>query len=86
MRARSGKLPRRAIQALCEGYDPGDLTKIEDPSALEADEGGDNQVGRSKDNCAPTLLQHWRNGQSEILRLCLFWSDILHFQRHALST
>jgi len=26
---------RRAIQAICEGRDPGDLTTIEDPSALQ---------------------------------------------------
>jgi propionyl-CoA synthetase len=26
---------RRSIQALCEGRDPGDLTTIEDPTALE---------------------------------------------------
>jgi propionyl-CoA synthetase len=34
-KTRSGKLLRRSIQALCEGRDPGDLTTIEDPSALE---------------------------------------------------
>jgi propionyl-CoA synthetase len=34
-KTRSGKLLRRAIQALCESRDPGDLTTIEDPSALE---------------------------------------------------
>ena len=34
-KTRSGKLLRRAIQALAEGRDPGDLTTIEDPSALE---------------------------------------------------
>jgi propionyl-CoA synthetase len=34
-KTRSGKLLRRAIQALCEGRDPGDLTTIEDPTALE---------------------------------------------------
>ncbi len=34
-KTRSGKLLRRAIQALCEHRDPGDLTTIEDPSALE---------------------------------------------------
>ena len=34
-KTRSGKLLRRAIQALCEGRDPGDLTTIEDASALE---------------------------------------------------
>jgi propionyl-CoA synthetase len=34
-KTRSGKLLRRAIQAVCEGRDPGDLTTIEDPSALE---------------------------------------------------
>ncbi|HEX4858410.1 MAG TPA: propionate--CoA ligase [Usitatibacteraceae bacterium] len=33
-KTRSGKLLRRAIQALCEGRDPGDLTTIEDPNAL----------------------------------------------------
>ena len=34
-KTRSGKLLRRSIQALCEGRDPGDLTTIEDPAALE---------------------------------------------------
>jgi propionyl-CoA synthetase len=34
-KTRSGKLLRRAIQAVGEGRDPGDLTTIEDPSALE---------------------------------------------------
>ena len=34
-KTRSGKMLRRAIQAVCEGRDPGDLTTIEDPSALE---------------------------------------------------
>ncbi|MDT7835537.1 propionate--CoA ligase [Aquabacterium sp. OR-4] len=33
-KTRSGKLLRRAIQAVCEARDPGDLTTIEDPSAL----------------------------------------------------
>jgi propionyl-CoA synthetase len=33
-KTRSGKLLRRAIQAVCEGRDPGDLTTIEDPTAL----------------------------------------------------
>ena len=32
---RSGKLLRRALQAVAEGRDPGDLTTIEDPSALQ---------------------------------------------------
>jgi propionyl-CoA synthetase len=34
-KTRSGKLLRRSIQALCEGRDPGDLTTIEDPGALD---------------------------------------------------
>ncbi|HET9576794.1 MAG TPA: propionyl-CoA synthetase, partial [Usitatibacter sp.] len=34
-KTRSGKLLRRSIQALCEGRDPGDLTTIGDPGALE---------------------------------------------------
>ena len=34
-KTRSGKLVRRVIQAVCEGRDPGDLTTIEDPSALQ---------------------------------------------------
>ncbi len=34
-KTRSGKVVRRAIQALCERRDPGDLTTLEDPSALE---------------------------------------------------
>jgi propionyl-CoA synthetase len=33
-KTRSGKLLRRAMQAVCEGRDPGDLTTIEDPTAL----------------------------------------------------
>ena len=34
-KTRSGKLLRRAIQAVCEKRDPGDLTTIEDPTALQ---------------------------------------------------
>lgn len=34
-KTRSGKLLRRAIQAVCEQRDPGDLTTIEDPTALQ---------------------------------------------------
>jgi propionyl-CoA synthetase len=34
-KTRSGKLLRRSIQALAEGRDPGDLTTIEDPGALD---------------------------------------------------
>ncbi len=34
-KTRSGKVLRRSIQALCEGRDPGDLTTIEDPGALQ---------------------------------------------------
>ena len=34
-KTRSGKLLRRAVQAVCEGRDPGDLTTMEDPAALE---------------------------------------------------
>jgi propionyl-CoA synthetase len=33
-KTRSGKLLRRALQAVAEGRDPGDLTTIDDPSAL----------------------------------------------------
>jgi len=33
-KTRSGKLLRRALQAVCEGRDAGDLTTIEDPAAL----------------------------------------------------
>jgi len=33
-KTRSGKVLRRSIQAICEGRDPGDLTTIEDQSAL----------------------------------------------------
>ena len=33
-KTRSGKLLRRAIQAVCEGRDAGDLTTMEDPAAL----------------------------------------------------
>ena len=35
-KTRSGKVLRRSIQAVCEGRDPGDLTTIEDASALNA--------------------------------------------------
>lgn len=34
-KTRSGKVLRRAIVAVCEGRDPGDLTTIEDPQTLE---------------------------------------------------
>ena len=34
-KTRSGKTLRRAIQAVCELRDPGDLTTIEDPTALQ---------------------------------------------------
>ena len=34
-KTRSGKMLRRAIQAVCEQRDPGDLTTIEDPTALQ---------------------------------------------------
>ncbi len=34
-KTRSGKLLRRAIQAVCESRDPGDLTTMEDPAALQ---------------------------------------------------
>jgi propionyl-CoA synthetase len=34
-KTRSGKLLRRSIPALAEGRDPGDLTTLEDPAALE---------------------------------------------------
>ena len=34
-KTRSGKMLRRALQAVCEGRDPGDLTTIEDPTALD---------------------------------------------------
>jgi propionyl-CoA synthetase len=33
-KTRSGKLLRRAMQAVAEGRDPGDLTTIEDHTAL----------------------------------------------------
>ncbi len=34
-KTRSGKMLRRALQAVCEGRDPGDLATIEDPAALD---------------------------------------------------
>ncbi len=34
-KTRSGKLLRRAIQAICEGRDTGDLATLDDPSALQ---------------------------------------------------
>ena len=33
-KTRSGKMLRRALQAVCEGRDPGDLSTMEDPAAL----------------------------------------------------
>ena len=34
-KTRSGKLLRRAIQAVCEDRDVGDLTTMDDPAALQ---------------------------------------------------
>ena len=34
-KTRSGKLLRRAIQAVCENRDPGDLTTMDDPTPLQ---------------------------------------------------
>ena len=34
-KTRSGKMLRRVIQAVCEGRDAGDITTLEDPSALQ---------------------------------------------------
>ena len=34
-KTRSGKLLRRAIQAVCEQRDPGDLTTMDDPASLQ---------------------------------------------------
>jgi propionyl-CoA synthetase len=34
-KTRSGKLLRRVIQAICEGRDPGDVTSMDDPGALQ---------------------------------------------------
>ena len=34
-KTRSGKLLRRAIQAVCEQRDPGDLTTLDDPASLQ---------------------------------------------------
>ncbi len=34
-KTRSGKMLRRVIQAICEGRDPGDLSTVEDPSAVQ---------------------------------------------------
>ena len=34
-KTRSGKMLRRSIQALAEGRDPGDLTTMDDPAALQ---------------------------------------------------
>lgn len=35
-KTRSGKTMRLAIQAICEGRDPGDISALDDPSSLEA--------------------------------------------------
>jgi propionyl-CoA synthetase len=34
-KTRSGKLLRRSLQALMQGTDPGDLSTLDDPGALE---------------------------------------------------
>jgi propionyl-CoA synthetase len=34
-KTRSGKLLRRALQAMCEGRDTGDLATLDDPTALQ---------------------------------------------------
>ncbi|MGA8513752.1 MAG: propionyl-CoA synthetase, partial [Burkholderiaceae bacterium] len=34
-KTRSGKMLRRAIQAVCEGRDTGDLATMDDPAALQ---------------------------------------------------
>jgi len=34
-KTRSGKLLRRSLQALAQGTDPGDLSTLDDPNALE---------------------------------------------------
>jgi propionyl-CoA synthetase len=34
-KTRSGKLLRRALQSVCEGRDPGDLTTMDDPAVLQ---------------------------------------------------
>jgi len=34
-KTRSGKVLRRAIQAVCEARDTGDLTTMDDPAALQ---------------------------------------------------
>ncbi len=34
-KTRSGKLLRRAIQAVCEGHGVGDLTTMDDPATLQ---------------------------------------------------
>ena len=34
-KTRSGKVVRRSIQAICEQRDPGDVSTIEDPAALD---------------------------------------------------
>ena len=34
-KTRSGKVLRRSIQAIAEGRDPGDLTTLDDPTAIE---------------------------------------------------
>ena len=34
-KTRSGKVVRRSIQAVCERRDPGDISTVEDPAALD---------------------------------------------------
>ena len=49
-KTRSGKLLRRAIQAVCEGRDAGDLTTMDDPAALQqiSDQIGQAPAARSR--------------------------------------
>jgi propionyl-CoA synthetase len=45
-KTRSGKLLRRAIAALAEGREPGDLPTIEDPAALQQVREALGEVGK----------------------------------------
>ena len=61
-KTRSGKLLRRAIQAVCEGRDPGDLTTIEDPAALQ-------QIRDLMAEALETRGRPWREAEQRVRAL-----------------
>ncbi|WP_412103104.1 hypothetical protein [Polaromonas sp. SM01] len=64
-KTRSGKLLRRAIQAVCEGRDAGDLTTMDDPAALQ----------QIRDRVA-SLLLNYCNQHCRVRRRATCWRGI----------